>query len=45
MAKKVDVKVYSVATGDNSKEELLAAGADLVVNNLSELNEKLEAVI
>lgn len=45
MAKKVDVKVYSVATGDNSKEELHAAGADLVVNNLSELNEKLEAVI
>jgi HAD superfamily hydrolase (TIGR01549 family) len=45
MAKKVDVKVYSVATGDNSKEELHAAGADLVVNNLLELNEKLEAVI
>ena len=45
MAKRVDIKVFSVATGDNSKEELGAAGADWIVNNLSELKEKLEAVI
>ncbi|NIS61065.1 MAG: HAD-IA family hydrolase [Proteobacteria bacterium] len=45
MAKRVNVKVFSVATGDNSKEELQAAGADWIVNNLSELNEKLKAVI
>lgn len=44
MAKRVNVKVFSVATGDNSKEELQAAGADWIVNNLSELNEKLKAV-
>jgi phosphoglycolate phosphatase len=44
MAKKVGIKVFSVSTGDNSKEELQAAGADWVVNNLSELNEKVEAV-
>jgi HAD superfamily hydrolase (TIGR01549 family) len=45
MAKRGGVKVFSVATGDNSKEELQAAGADWVLNNLSELNEKLKAVI
>lgn len=45
MARGVGVKVFSVATGDSSREELQAAGADWVANNLSELNEKLEAVI
>ncbi len=45
MAKRADIKLFSVATGDNSKEELQAAGADWVVNNLSELHEKLEAAI
>ena len=45
MARSVGTKVFSVATGDNSQEELQAAGADWVGNNLSELKEKLKAVI
>lgn len=45
MAKRAGIKVFSVATGDNSKEELRAAGADWVVNNLSELKEKLQTGI
>lgn len=44
MAKGAGIKVFSVATGDNSYEELRAEGADWVVDNLSELREKLEAV-
>jgi len=44
MAKRVGIKVFSVTTGDSSKEELQAAGADWVVDNLSDLKEKLEAV-
>lgn len=44
MAKRVGIKVFSVATGDNSQEELQAAGADWGVNNLSELKEKLEVM-
>ena len=43
MAKRADIKAFSVATGDNSREELQAAGADCVVDNLSELEGKLEA--
>ena len=43
MAKRAGIRVISVTTGDNSQEELRAAGADWVVNNLSELKEKLEA--
>ena len=45
MARSVGTKVFSVATGDNSQEELQAAGADWVGNNLSELKEKLKTVI
>ena len=45
MAKRAGIRVFSVATGINSKEELQAAGADWIVNNLLELKEKLEAVI
>jgi beta-phosphoglucomutase len=45
MAKRVGITVFSVATGDNPKEELQAAGADWVVNNLSELHEKVKEVI
>ena len=45
MAKRADIRVFSVATGDNSKKELQAAGADWVVNNLLELKGKLEAMI
>jgi HAD superfamily hydrolase (TIGR01549 family) len=43
MAKRAGIKAISVATGDNSREELQAAGADWVVENLSELKGKLEA--
>jgi len=45
MAKRADIRVFSVATGDNSNEELQEAGADWVVNSLSELKEQLKAVI
>ena len=45
MAKRARIRVFSVTTGDNSKEELQAAGADWVVNNLLELKGKLEAMI
>jgi HAD superfamily hydrolase (TIGR01549 family) len=45
MARSVGTKVFSVTTGDNSQEELQAAGADWVGNNLSELKEHLKAVI
>lgn len=45
MARSVGTKVFSVATGDSSQEELQAAGADWVGNNLSELKERLKAVI
>lgn len=41
MARKADIRIFSVATGDNSKEELQAEGADRVFNNLSELQEQL----
>jgi len=44
MAKRADIRMFSVATGDNSNDELQAAGADWVVNNLLELKEKLETV-
>lgn len=44
MARSVGTKVFSVATGDNSQEELQAAGADWVGNNLSELKEQLKVV-
>ena len=43
MAKRAGIRVFSVGTGDNSQEELRAAGADWVVDNLSELKTKLEA--
>ena len=42
MARKADIRIFSVATGDNSKEELQVEGADWALNNLSELKEKLE---
>jgi beta-phosphoglucomutase len=43
MAKRAGIKVFTVATGDNSQQELRAEGADWVVDNLSELKAKLEA--
>jgi HAD superfamily hydrolase (TIGR01549 family) len=43
MAKRAGIKAIAVATGDNSREELQAAGADWVVDNLSDLKGKLEA--
>lgn len=44
MARKVGIKMFAVPTGDNTLEELRAAGANWVINRLSELNESLEAV-
>jgi beta-phosphoglucomutase len=44
MAKGAGIKVFSVARGDNSYAELRAAGADWVMDNLSELKQRLEAV-
>jgi phosphoglycolate phosphatase-like HAD superfamily hydrolase len=44
LAGSVGTKVFSVAIGDNSQEELQAAGADWVANNLSELKEKLKTM-
>jgi len=41
MAKKAGIRIFSIATGDGSKEELQAAGADWVLNSLSDLKEKL----
>lgn len=41
MAKKAGIKIFSVATGDNSKEELTTAGADWVLDRLGELKNKL----
>jgi len=38
MAKAAGVKIYSMATGTCSKEELVAAGADRVVASLKELS-------
>ena len=42
MARKADIRVFALATGDNSREELQAEGADRVFNNLSELKGELE---
>ena len=41
MAKRAGIKIFSVATGDNSKEELTTAGADWVLDRLGELKNKL----
>ena len=37
MAKTAGVRIFAIATGDNSREELLAAKADCVLGNLMEL--------
>lgn len=42
MAKAAGVKIFSVATGICSKEELAEAGADLLVANLEELSSQLK---
>jgi beta-phosphoglucomutase len=44
MAKTAGIKVFSVATGDNSYEELRAVGPDWIVDNLSGLKQRLEAM-
>ena len=41
MAKKAGVKIFSVATGDSTKEELTRAGSDWVLARLGELKNKL----
>jgi len=37
MAKVAGVRIFSIETGDNSQKELLAAGADCVLDSLQEL--------
>lgn len=44
MAKRAGIRVFSVATGDNSYEELQSAGPDWIVENLSKLKERLGTV-
>ncbi|OGP93478.1 MAG: hypothetical protein A2156_11300 [Deltaproteobacteria bacterium RBG_16_48_10] len=44
MAKKAGIEIFSVATGDSSKEELREAGSDWILNNLSELREELDSM-
>lgn len=44
MAKRAGIKIFSVATGDHSKEELRKAGSDWIANNLMELKERLESI-
>ena len=41
MAKKAGIKIFSVVTGDNSKEELTNAGSHWVLDRLGELKDKL----
>jgi HAD superfamily hydrolase (TIGR01549 family) len=42
MAKRAGIKIFSVATGGNSKKELREAGSDWIVKNLGELKERLD---
>ena len=44
MAKTVGVRIFVVTTGDNSREELQEAGADWVLEGLSEFQEKLRSL-
>jgi len=44
MAKKAGIKIFSVTTGDSSKEELREAGSDWVLHSLSELKKELGSV-
>jgi phosphoglycolate phosphatase len=41
MARAAGIKIFSVATGENSKEELARAGSDWVLNRLEDLMDKL----
>ena len=43
MAKRAGVRIFSVATGDNSEEELIKAGSDRVLNRLSDLIKELNS--
>ena len=44
MAKPLGVRIFAVTTGDNSRQELQEAGADWVLEGLSELQEKLRGL-
>ena len=44
MAKTAGILIYAIATGDNSRNELEREGADDVLTNLIELQERLETV-
>jgi len=41
MAKRAGVMIFSVTTGDNSEEELIKAGSDRILNQLSDLIKEL----
>jgi len=43
MAKRAGVKIFSVTTGDNSKEELIKAGSDRTFDRLSDLVRELDS--
>jgi HAD superfamily hydrolase (TIGR01509 family) len=44
MARAAGVRIFAVTTGDNSRQELEAAGAASIMENLAELEERLEAI-
>jgi len=41
MAKRAGIKIFAVTTGDNSKEDLVQAGPDWILDRLSELKDRL----
>jgi len=43
MVKEAGIKIFSVATGDNSKQELIDAGSDWVLDRLSDLVRELNS--
>ncbi len=44
MVKQAGVKIFSVTTGDNSREELIRAGSDWVLDRLSDLISELNSI-
>ncbi len=44
MVKQAGVKIFSVTTGDNSREELVNAGSDWVLDRLSDLIRELNSI-
>jgi len=44
MAKKAGIRIFSVLTGDSTKEELVKAGSDWVIDRLSDLIRELNSI-